>query len=67
MRNWSVFGTFYVAIGWHIDICQARDAGTQPTSLKNHLANGTWFCVKETVPATTNLDHLLDLESVIRN
>ena len=42
-----------------------RNATIQPIWLKHHLVSRTWADVKETVPIITNLDQLLDLESVL--
>lgn len=54
----------FVGDDWCIDICGAGNAGMHPVWLKHHLVKRTWPEVKETVPIITNLEQLLDLESV---
>ena len=55
----------YVGDDWRTDICGAADAGIQPIWIKHHLLSRSWPDVKTSVPVITNLENLLDIESII--
>ena len=55
----------YVGDDWRNDICGARDIGMQPIWLKHHSVNRTWPTGDAGVPVITNLEKLLELDSIL--
>ncbi|MHC4071972.1 MAG: HAD family hydrolase [Planctomycetota bacterium] len=55
----------YVGDDWRTDICGAADAGLQPIWIKHHLLSRFWPDVETSVPVITDLESLLDIESII--
>ena len=55
----------YVGDDWHTDICGVTDAGFQPIWIKHSLLSRSWPIKETTVPVITNLDSLLDIDSII--
>ncbi|MHC4230241.1 MAG: HAD family hydrolase [Planctomycetota bacterium] len=55
----------YVGDDWRTDICGAADAGLQPIWIKHHLLSRSWPDVETSVPVITDLESLLDIESII--
>lgn len=57
--------TVYVGDDWHTDICGVVDAGFQPIWIKHSLLSRSWPNKETSVPVITNLDSLLDIDSII--
>ena len=55
----------YVGDDWHTDICGVTDAGFQPIWIKHSLLSRSWPYKETSVPVITNLDSLLDIDSII--
>ena len=55
----------YVGDDWHTDICGVTDAGFQPIWIKHSLLSRSWPVKETSVPVITNLDSLLDIDSII--
>jgi putative hydrolase of the HAD superfamily len=55
----------YVGDDWHTDICGVADAGFQPIWIKHSLLSRSWPIKETSVPVITNLDRLLDIDSII--
>jgi putative hydrolase of the HAD superfamily len=57
----------YVGDDWRIDICGSRDAGLRPIWLKHHSVRRNWPDVQSEAPVITNLEQLLELESLFKS
>jgi putative hydrolase of the HAD superfamily len=55
----------YVGDDWHTDICGVADAGFHPIWIKHSLLSRSWPNKETQVPVITNLDSLLDIDSII--
>jgi putative hydrolase of the HAD superfamily len=55
----------YIGDDWHTDICGVIDAGFQPIWIKHNLLSRSWPNKETSVPVITNLDSLLDIDSII--
>jgi len=54
----------YVGDDYRIDICGARDAGLYPVWLKHDSVRRNWPQVQTSVPIITDLNQLLDLDTI---
>jgi putative hydrolase of the HAD superfamily len=55
----------YVGDDWYTDICGVTDADFQPIWIKHSLLSRSWPNKETSVPIITNLDSLLDIDSII--
>ena len=55
----------YVGDDWRTDICGAADAGLVAIWIKHHLLRRSWPDVETSVPVITDLESLLNVESIV--